>query len=121
MATARPYIFSSEAHSHLLVYLAALHGSCINHDGMLGTFLTPLSYEKLLAWWKDRIAEVNAGTRMILILLDESEPGSKAKETELKGAIMLGLPPSETSAHCAAVETLVVKPDFRRGRAAPGA
>ena len=118
MTSATPYVFSSTLHAHLTPYLAALHAHCVTHDEMVGTFRTPLSHEKLLAWWKDRIAEVNAGTRMILILLDESEPGAKAKGNELKGVVLLAMPPVETSPHCAAVEMLLVQADYRRRGAA---
>ncbi|KAJ9138905.1 hypothetical protein NKR23_g8288 [Pleurostoma richardsiae] len=111
---ATPYIFQPAAHSHLVPYLAALHGSCINHDRMVGAFLSPLNHERLLAWWKDKIAEVTAGTRVIFLLLDESQPGSKAKGPELMGVAMLALPHLETAPYRANVESLLVSPKYRR-------
>ena len=47
-----------------------LHAFCTTHDKMPGTFLTPLNHRKLLSWRKDRIAEVEADTRMILRALN---------------------------------------------------
>ncbi|TPX18919.1 uncharacterized protein E0L32_011397 [Thyridium curvatum] len=108
-----PYVFSPDAHAHLTPYLAALHGSCITHDRMTGSFLPPLNHEKLLGWWKVKMAEVAAERRVIIILLDESEPGARAKGPELVGAVMLGTPPTETSPHCGLVESLLVSPRHR--------
>ncbi|KAI8176691.1 Acetyltransferase [Colletotrichum sp. SAR 10_75] len=109
-----PYIFSPADHSHLIPYLAALHASCISHDRTLATFLPPLSHEKLLGYWKERIAEVSGGTRMMLILLDESEPGTKPKGTELMGVVMLWMPYSETGPFRGFVEKLLISPKFRQ-------
>lgn len=114
MASASSYVFSSAEHAHLTPYLAALHASCVTHDHMMGTFLPPLNHEKLLAWWKDRIAEANAGTRLILLLLSESAPGTRAKGPELVGVVMLGMPASETGPFRAHVEDLLVSPRYRR-------
>lgn len=108
-----PYVFSPDAHAHLTPYLAALHGSCITHDRMTGSFLPPLNHEKLLGWWKVKMAEVASERRVIIILLDESEPGARAKGPELVGAVMLGTPPTETSPHCGLVESLLVSPRHR--------
>ncbi|KAK2025499.1 acetyltransferase [Colletotrichum zoysiae] len=113
-----PYTFSPADHGHLIPYLAALHAACISTDRTLATFLPPLSHEKLLGWWKDRISEVTAGTRIMLILLDESEPGSKPKGTELMGVVMLLMPFSETGPFRGYVEKLLVSPKFRRRGAA---
>ncbi|KAK1965693.1 hypothetical protein LY78DRAFT_658044 [Colletotrichum sublineola] len=113
-STGTSYIFSPADHGHLIPYLAALHAACISSDRTLATFLPPLSHEKLLGWWKDRIAEVTAGTRIMLILLDESEPGSKPKGTELMGVVMLLMPYSETGPFRGFVEKLLISPKFRR-------
>lgn len=112
------YSFSPADHTHLIPYLAAIHAQCITHDKIMATFLPPLSHEKLLSWWKDRIAEVTAGTRLMLILLDESVPGAKPKGTELVGVVMLSLPTSETGAMRAFVEKLLVHTRFRQRGAA---
>lgn len=113
MAQPTVYLFTPAAHAHLTPYVAALHASCITHDGLIATFLPPLHHEKLLAWWKERIAEVAAGTRVIVLLLEESEPGSRAKGTELVGVVMLGMPPSETGPFRGFVEKLLVNPKNR--------
>ena len=102
----------------MVPYLAALHGSCITHDRTISTFLPPLNHEKLLSYWKEKIAEVGAGTRAIIILLEESEPGARAKGTELKGVVMLSMPPIETGPFRAYVESLLISPKFRRQGAA---
>lgn len=81
---------------------------------MIGTFLPPLSHEKLLAWWKDRIAEVKAGTRSIIMLLDEAEVGAKVKGEDLMGVVMLATPPLETAPFRASVESLLVSTKYRR-------
>lgn len=106
-------LFSPTEHSHLIPYLAAIHASCITHDRTIATFLPPLSHEKLLAWWKERIAEVNDGRRLIFILLNESEPGARAKGPELMGVVMLSMPASETGPFRGLVEKLLVHKSFR--------
>ncbi|KPM36434.1 hypothetical protein AK830_g10135 [Neonectria ditissima] len=106
-------LFSPAQHGHLIPYLAAIHASCITHDRTIATFLPPLSHEKLLAWWKERIAEVNDGKRLIFILLNESEPGSRAKGAEVMGVVMLSMPYSETGPFRGFVEKLLVLKSFR--------
>lgn len=105
--------FTPAEHSHLIPYIAAIHASCITHDRTIATFLPPLSHEKLLIWWKERIAEVNEGKRLIFILLNESEPGTRAKGPELMGVVMLAMPASETGPFRGAVEKLLVHKSFR--------
>ena len=107
------YVFSSAEHAHLVPYLAALHASCVTNDHTISTFLPPLNHEKLLAWWKDRIAEANAGTRAILLLLLASEPGARAQGPELVGVVMLDMPASETGPFRGRVEDLLVSPKYR--------
>lgn len=116
---ASTHVFSSAEHAQLVPYLAALHASCITHDRMIGTFLPPLHHEKLLAWWKERIAEVNAGRRVIVLLLDDGgQPGggggaARAKGTDLLGVAMLGIPDCETALLRAYVEKVLVSSKFR--------
>lgn len=112
--SANPYVFTSTDHAHLTPYLAALQASCVTHDRLSSSFLPPLNHEKLLSWWKDRIAECNAGTRLILLLLAESQPGTRAKGPELVGVVMLGMPVSETGPFRAVVEELLISPRYRR-------
>lgn len=111
--SATALLFDPAAHSHLTPWLAGLQAQCITHDRMIGFFMTPLSNEKLLAWWKDRIAEAKEGTRSIIILLNESVPGSKAKGEELVGVVMLAMSHLETSPFRARVESLLVSTKYR--------
>jgi GNAT superfamily N-acetyltransferase len=110
----KTYIFSAAAHGHLIPYVAALHASCITHDRTIATFLPPLSHEKLLTWWKERIAEATAGNRIIIILADETEPGARMQGSQLMGVVMLLMPPSETGSMRGFVEKLLVSPKWRR-------
>lgn len=107
------YLFSPSEDAHLIPYMAALHAQCVTHDHTIATFIPPLSHDKLLGWWKQRIAEVVAGSRLIVILLDESKPGAKPKGTELVGVVMLAMPPSETGSMRGFVEKLLVSRNFR--------
>lgn len=129
MATSSPGTvvvpFIPAHHAHLIPYLAALHASCITHDHAIATFIPPLSHEKLLSWWKDRIAEVSAGTRLICLLVKESAasvtlPGAGSaqnapiKGTDVLGVVMLHMPHTETDALRASVETLLIHTTHRR-------
>lgn len=105
--------FSAADHSHLTPYLAAIHASCITHDRTIATFLPPLSHEKLLAWWKERIAEVKEGTRLIFLLASEVEAGVRLKGPEVMGVVMLSLPTSETGPFRCIVEKLLIHKSFR--------
>ncbi|KAK5998462.1 Acetyltransferase [Cladobotryum mycophilum] len=105
--------FSSAQHSHLTPYLAAIQASCITHDRTIATFLPPLSHEKLLSWWKERIAETNDGRRLILLLVTELEPGGRIKGPELMGVVMLWMPYSETGSFRGFVENLLIHKNFR--------
>lgn len=103
--------FDPKAHGHLTPYLAAIHASCITHDRAICTFLPPLSHEKLLHWWKERIAEVADGTRLIWILVLVGR--GPLKGPDVMGVVMLSMPPSETGSFRGAVEKLLVQRSFR--------
>ncbi|KAM4056809.1 FR47-like protein [Hirsutella rhossiliensis] len=107
--------FSAKAHAHLTPYLAAIHASCITHDRAIATFLPPLSHEKLLAWWKERIAEVRDGKRLIWILVsgEVDGPARPVRGTEVMGVVMLSLPSSETGPFRGTVEKLLIHKSFR--------
>nr|RBQ93549.1 hypothetical protein FVER53263_06139 [Fusarium verticillioides] len=100
-------------HGHLIPYLAAIHASCITHDRTIAEFLPPLSHEKLLAWWKERIAEVADGKRLIFILLNDCEPGARPNGSDVVGVVMLNMPSSETGPFRGVVEKLLVHKAFR--------
>lgn len=111
--------FSPTAHTHLIPYLAALHASCITHDRLTATFLPPLSHEKLLSWWKDRIAEITQGTRLMWILIkDDGSPNDTPSKTvtgpDVVGVVMLSMPFSETGHFRASIEKLLVHVNWRR-------
>ncbi|KAG5982637.1 hypothetical protein E4U55_001617 [Claviceps digitariae] len=105
--------FHPKQHAHLTPYLAALHASCITHDRTMATFLPPLSHEKLLAWWKERIAEVNDGKRHIWMLVREVDGRGGVQGTGIMGVVMLVTVYSETGAFRGYVEKLLVHRSFR--------
>ncbi|KAJ2893838.1 putative acetyltransferase [Zalerion maritima] len=108
------YVFTQAEHAHLTPYLAALHASCITHDSTIATFLPPLNHDKLLTFWKEGIAEANSGKRLIMILLDESDPGSRAKGTELVGVATMVMPQTETGPFRGFIEKVFVSTKARR-------
>lgn len=105
--------FDVSAHSHLVPYLAALHASCITHDHTIATFLLPLSHEKLLAWWKERIGETNGEKRVMLLLVSDLDPNGPIRGPEIKGVVMLWMPCSETGSFRGFVENLLVHKTHR--------
>lgn len=107
-------IFNSREHTHLIPYLAGIHGECITIDKMTGTFLSPLDIEQMLKWWKDRIAEANAGTRIIIMLLRGTEPTARLEAKHLAGVVMLSMPVIGTGPFRASVESLLVSYKSRR-------
>ncbi|KAK3324688.1 hypothetical protein B0T19DRAFT_236298 [Cercophora scortea] len=114
MATPTTYIFSPEQHGHLIPYIAALHASCISVDHMIGPFLPPLTNEKLLPWWKERILEANQGTRVIVLLLPETAPGVKPTGPDLRGLAMLKLSETETGSFRGQIDAVLVNQKHRR-------
>lgn len=108
------YTFSPEQHGHLVPYMAALHASCITLDHMVGPFLPPLTNEKLLPWWKERIAEAAGATRIIVLLLPETKPGKKPLGTELRGIAMLKLAETETGSFRGHIDAVLVDRRHRR-------
>ncbi|KAM0251133.1 hypothetical protein ACHAQJ_008303 [Trichoderma viride] len=105
--------FDISVHSHLIPYLAALHASCITHDHTIATFLLPLSHEKLLSWWKERIVESNEEKRVMLLLVSELDPNGPLRGPEIKGVVMLWMPYSETGSFRGFVENLLVHKNHR--------
>lgn len=106
-------VFSPALHGHLVLYLAALHGSCITHDGLSGTFALPLHHEKLLAWWKVRLASSTVLLWFLPFSAAVSVAGGRPSASDLVGAAMLSNHPAETSPHVAVVELLLVNPRQR--------
>lgn len=111
----RTCVFNSKEHAHLTPYLAGLHAQCITSDKLIGPFLPPLSQEKLLGFWKDRIAETTAGSRVIVLLVSGAVmPGARIVGDQLYGVVMLAVPYSETGPYRARVESLLVSTKHRR-------
>ncbi|KAJ4416937.1 hypothetical protein N0V85_002053 [Neurospora sp. IMI 360204] len=108
------YVFSPDQHGHLVPWIAALHASCMTMDRMIGPFLPPLENGKLLGWWRERIAESNRGTRVIVLLLPETPPGSKPVGNDLRGLAMLKLSDTETGSFRGKIDTLLVNQKYRR-------
>ncbi|KAI1658549.1 acyl-CoA N-acyltransferase [Daldinia decipiens] len=106
-------LFSRQEHGHLLPAIAAIHAACIVHDQTIATFVPPLDDSKIQKFWEDIARETDLGTRFICILLNESEPGTKAKELELVGVVTLIMPFSETGSFRGFVEKLFVSPTYR--------
>ncbi|ERS96794.1 uncharacterized protein SPSK_01224 [Sporothrix schenckii 1099-18] len=107
--------YNPAVHSHLVLYLAALHGARITSDNLSGSFAPPLNHEKLLDWWRDRLT-----TSAVFLLLRSSPVSSssaapaKAAGPDLVGVIMLRSHPAETSPHVASVELLLVNLQYRQ-------
>ncbi|KAK1836949.1 acetyltransferase [Podospora conica] len=122
-------LFSQDLHGHLLPYIAALHAACITGDKMAGPFLPPLKHEKLLAWWKERIAEATRGARVIVLLFaPTTTPTPTASGTTtgpaIRGIAMLKLDETETGPFRAEIDAVLVQQGARRqgcGRALVGA
>ncbi|KAK4157312.1 hypothetical protein C8A00DRAFT_40280 [Chaetomidium leptoderma] len=108
------YVFSQDQHGHLVPYIAALHASCITLDHMVGPFLPPLTNEKLLPWWKERIAETISGARVIVLLLPEASLGKKPQGPDLRGLAMLRLSETETGSFRGHVDAVLVDRRHRR-------
>jgi ribosomal protein S18 acetylase RimI-like enzyme len=105
--------FQPSDHMHLIPYIAAIHASCITHDRAVATFLPPLTHDKLLKWWKDRVSEVKDGTRILYVLVKSPQAGARILGTEVAGVVMLEMPRSETGSFRGAVEKLLVHPTYR--------
>lgn len=111
---ARAQIFNAREHAHLTPWLAGLQAQCITSDKFITAFRPPLSHEKLLGWWKDRIAEAAAGTRIIVMLLLDHQPGVKVQGENLIGVAMLAIPHLETAPFRATIESLLLSTKYRQ-------
>jgi len=81
---------------------------------MVGPFLPPLTNEKLLPWWKERISEANQGTRVIILLLPETAPGKKPLGPDLRGLAMFKLSGVETGTFRGRIDAVLVNQKHRR-------
>ncbi|KAK2070277.1 hypothetical protein P8C59_004787 [Phyllachora maydis] len=111
------YNFTTEAHGHLTPFFAALQASCITADQMAqGPFLPPLTNEKLLPWWRARMAEARAGQRVIVLLLPDllGPTAQKPQGADFRGIAMMSLSPSETGTARCHIDCLLVDRKYRR-------
>ncbi|POS80665.1 acetyltransferase [Diaporthe helianthi] len=112
---AQATVFDPRQHSHLTPYLAGLHAQCITRDLMTGSFLPPLANDKLLNYWKDRMAEAKEGTRVIILLLNGVAPAAKLVHGDnLVGVAMLATPHLPSGPFRAQVQHLLVAAKYRR-------
>jgi len=117
--------------------IVQLHAHCILHDGIMATYLPPLSWPKLLSYWHERLDHVFKGLRHIIVSLlslssrsakvpdpvfaaDGSEPVPAPLITlngevyEVAGVVVLHKPISETGPFRGEVEKLFTSPNHRR-------
>lgn len=105
-------LFNPKQHPHLLPSIASLHMACITHDHTLATFLPPLSHAKVLKMWQDCVAQVESGSRHIIMVLAPS--ASPSSQPEVAGVVMLNKPFAETGPFRADVLKLFTSPNYRR-------
>lgn len=115
-----------------------LHAQCVVHDGTLLTYLPPLSYSKLMAYWRAGLEQVPQGLRHIIINLqpvssrtssvsypplfgadaDPSPPtpivSVSGTDYEVAGAVSLSKSIAETGPMRGVVQKLVTSPNHRR-------
>jgi acetyltransferase len=89
---------TSHDNPDLLGALIALHADAVADRASVG-LLAPLDVYVATAYWRDRLAEVRAGRRVILTARDASG---------LRGAVHLALAYDQNSAHRAEVQRLMV-------------
>jgi GNAT superfamily N-acetyltransferase len=105
-------LFNFLQHSHLLPSIASLHMACILHDHTLATFLPPLSHSKVLKMWQGWAADVERGSRFIIMVLAPLDSASSS--AEVAGVVMLNMPFVETRPFRAEVLKLFTSPNHRR-------
>jgi len=106
-----PILFDPNVHAHLIALMASLHAMCITEPThVIATFLPPLNHDVMIKWWADRVSEVSAGERQIIIQIAENEEGKQ----EVAGLVALGMPHSETGPFRGYVEKLLVSPRYRQ-------
>lgn len=109
---AAPVLFDPKVHAHLISSLAELHATCITEPThVIATFLPPLDHSVMTAWWEDRVKEVEAGQRKIIIQIAEN---SETGKEEVAGVVALGMPISQTGPFRGYIEKLLVSPRHRK-------
>ncbi|RDL33759.1 uncharacterized protein BP5553_08127 [Venustampulla echinocandica] len=78
-----PILFNPAQHAHLFPSLVLVHKTCITSAPYtIATFLPPLQEDLMASWWQDRIDEVSAGTRQIIM---QMAPNQTTGAEELAG------------------------------------
>lgn len=121
----------------ILSGIVHIHAQCILHDGTLVTYLPPLSYPKMLAYWRARLDEVSRKSRHIIVNLQPVSSRTAAvsiplfaadvdpspatptisisgTEYEVAGVVSLYEPESETGPFRGELEKLFTSPNHRR-------
>lgn len=122
----------------ILSGIVHVHAHCILHDRTLATYLPPLSYPRMIAYWRSRLDEVSKQSRHIIVSLqpvssrtsnDSSPPLFAADvdpspatptvlisdaEYEVASVVSLNKPESETGPFRADLEKLFTSPFHRR-------
>jgi GNAT superfamily N-acetyltransferase len=111
MALPAAVLYDSSKHAGIIAQLAQIHADCVTTDGTLATFLPDsegrMSLPKLEEYWKSRVAQVQDGSRDIILQFADDN------EDELMGYVSLWMPPSETGPFRSEVEKLMVSPKHR--------
>ena len=103
--TGRALVFSPTEHRHLTPYLAVLYRRVYPRIPLL-------DYKELLTLWKKHTDEIELKRRMILVLVNESQPNTKVREDELVGMVSLSMPPPHIASHRGTIETLEISDRF---------
>ncbi|KAJ7767226.1 acetyltransferase [Mycena metata] len=112
MSVPAPILFepSNPQHVGLLPAFADIHIACIETDHTIATFTPPLKRDVIIDYWKERVAEIVAGKRTIVMILANDDEGKE----QLAGYVALYRPLTETGPFRGSVEKLLVSPSFRR-------
>lgn len=78
---------------------------------MVATFLPPLNQPVMQAWWEDRVKEVVAGTRHIIMQMVSN---ATTGQEEMAGVVMLSMSSYQTVRFNGDIEKLIVLPEYRR-------
>ncbi|KAK5137146.1 hypothetical protein LTR08_000651 [Meristemomyces frigidus] len=107
-----PVVYDPDKHKPILHQITQIHADCVLQDGMLANFLPDkkgrMDHDKLLNYWLNRSAQVESGSRDIILQFTD------ASETELAGVVSLDMPESESDPFRGLVEKLLVSPRFRK-------
>lgn len=117
MALPAVIIFDPVKHGYLIPSIAFIHEDCIETDNTLATFHPPFQHSnpetpdiRVLEYWKENVARVAEGTKIIFMQMVVSENG----QDELAGYVALGSQAVETGPFRGSVEKLLVSPRYRR-------